>query len=224
MVHLKAKCKYLAGSVLALLVLMFSPADQGKADDLPLLLVFGDSLVAGYGLPKGESFVDELDRQLNAGQPSVRLINGGVSGDTSAGGVSRIGWALGDDPDAVLVVLGGNDALRGLPTDALEANLDQIVSTVQAQGLPVLIAGMKSPRNMGESYGRDFDQAFANVLDRAEDRGGEVFFYPFFLDGVALVPELNQDDGIHPNPAGVAEIVRRIKPDVETLLEATQRH
>lgn len=195
-----------------------------RADSPPVLLVFGDSLVAGYGLDRGQSFPDALGRALaERGQP-VRIINGGISGDTSAGGASRINWALADNPDAVIVVLGGNDALRGLSPAAMRANLDSVLAAIQERGLPVLLAGMKAPRNMGADFGRDFDTAFADALKQADQRGGTVVFYPFFLEGVALEPALNQDDGIHPNPAGVAEITRRILPAVEQLMRATGRN
>ena len=195
------------------------------------LLIFGDSLVAGYGLEAGQSFPDALQRRLRAGGRAVDVVNGGISGDTTAGGASRIGWALADRPDAVVVVLGGNDALRGLPPKAMEDNLDAIMAAIQDRGLPLLLAGMKAPSNMGPDYGREFDRAFANVLERAQQRAvssgvgteGEVFFYPFFLDGVALEPELNQGDGIHPNSDGVAEITGRILPFVERLLDAAAR-
>ena len=185
-------------------------------DSPPVLLVFGDSLVAGYGLASGQSFPDALGRALEG---RANVINGGVSGDTTAGGASRIDWALGADADAVIVVMGGNDALRGLPPDAMEANLDAILAAIQSRNLPVLLAGMKAPANMGTTYGRDFDTAFANALAKAQARGGVALFYPFFLDGVALNPRLNQSDGIHPNLEGVAEITRLIMPYVVELLE-----
>ena len=214
-------------AVAAVLVL----ANPSWAAQPQTLLVFGDSLVAGYGLEAGQSFPDALQRRLRAGGRAVDVVNGGISGDTTAGGASRIGWALADLPDAVVVVLGGNDALRGLPPRAMEDNLDAIMAAIQDQGLPLLLAGMKAPANMGPDYGREFDLAFANALERARRRtassgsgaGGKVLFYPFFLDGVALEPELNQGDGIHPNPDGIAEITGRILPFVERLLDAAAK-
>ena len=214
-------------AVAAVLVL----ADPSWAAQPQTLLVFGDSLVAGYGLEDGKSFPDALQRRLRAGGRAVDVINGGISGDTTAGGASRIGWALADRPDAVVVVLGGNDALRGLPPRAMEDNLDAIMAAIQDQGLPLLLAGMKAPANMGPDYGREFDKAFANALQKARQRvassgtgtEGEVFFYPFFLDGVALEPELNLGDGIHPNPDGIAEITGRILPIVVQLLDAAAK-
>ena len=209
----------------ALLMLLGSAAaqanDSGNAA-MVRLLVFGDSLVAGYGLPQGEDFPTRLDAALKARGHLVETLNGGVSGDTSAGGASRIDWALADNPDAVLVVLGGNDALRGLPPKAMAANLDTILMTIQSRGMKVMLAGMKAPTNLGASYGADFDAAFANVMRKAEARG-EVLFYPFFLEGVALEPRLNQDDGIHPNEAGVAVIVENILPHVEKLITSVAK-
>ena len=209
----------------ALLMLLGSAAaqanDSGNAA-MVRLLVFGDSLVAGYGLPQGEDFPTRLDAALKARGHLVETLNGGVSGDTSAGGASRIDWALADNPDAVLVVLGGNDALRGLPPEAMAGNLDTILMTIQSRGMKVMLAGMKAPTNLGASYGADFDAAFANVMRKAEARG-EVLFYPFFLEGVALEPRLNQDDGIHPNEAGVAVIVENILPHVEKLITSVAK-
>ena len=207
---------------MASVLLLALPGFSGAAQPLTLL-VFGDSLVAGYGLGSGESFPDELQRRLAAAGRAVTVVNGGVSGETTAGGASRIDWALADRPDAVVVVIGGNDALRGLEPQAMEGNLDAILAAVQGRGLPVLLAGMKAPTNMGPEFGREFDMAFGNALGKARARAaadGTVLFYPFFLDGVALEPGLNQEDGIHPNPDGVAEISRRILPFVERLLDA----
>lgn len=209
----------------ALLMLLTSAAahanDSGE-DTTVRLLVFGDSLVAGYGLPQGEDFPTRLDAALKAKGHLVETLNGGVSGDTSAGGASRIDWALADNPDAVLVVLGGNDALRGLPPEAMAANLNTILMTIQSRGMKVMLAGMKAPTNMGQSYGADFDAAFSGIVKEADARG-EVLFYPFFLEGVALEPRLNQDDGIHPNEAGVAVIVENILPHVEKLITSVAK-
>lgn len=182
------------------------------------LLIFGDSLVAGYGLDQGVAFPDQLAAALRQDGYDLNVINGGISGDTSAGGASRIAWSLSDKPDAVVVVLGGNDALRGLPPQDMERNLTQILTAVQDEGLPVLLAGMHAPANMGMDYGKAFDAAFIAAVDTAKSRKPDVIFYPFFLDGVALVTELNQNDGIHPNENGVGVIVERITPFVKDLL------
>lgn len=230
MVPRRQKCNWLSGehflrrflhAVAGLAALILMPA-AATADKPLRLMIFGDSLVAGYGLDLPEAFPAQLERKLREAGQDVKVINAGVSGDTTAGGASRIDWALGDDPDAVMVVLGGNDALRGLPPEAMRGNLDQILARIQARGLPVLLAGMKAPLNMGPEYGADFDAAFRDALADAESRGGVVLFTPFFLDGVALDPDLNQADGIHPNPAGVAEIIRRLSPVIDELIRAAR--
>ena len=202
------------------------PADA--AMDRKKLLIFGDSLVAGYGLPPGVAFPDQLQHALDADGAGVDIINGGISGDTMAGGASRIAWSLADRPDAVVVVLGGNDALRGLSPENMNQHLNTIIAAIQDQGLPLLVAGMLAPANMGADYGVRFQRAFADAItaakqtsqETAQQQEGYIGFYPFFLDGVALDPLLNQDDGIHPNEAGVAEIVQRIKPSVMALIDA----
>jgi acyl-CoA thioesterase-1 len=182
------------------------------------LLIFGDSLVAGYGLPPETGFPEQLQAALNADGVMVDVINGGISGDTTAGGASRIAWSLEDAPDAVVVVLGGNDALRGLPPDDLERNLDAILLEVQDRGIPVLLAGMRAPANLGPDYEKAFNTAFLTAVDTASGHSTPMLFYPFFLDGVALEPTLNQNDGIHPNIEGVAIIVEKIRPMVDKLL------
>ena len=178
------------------------------------LLVLGDSLAAGYGLPAGQGFVPRLEAALRARGREVRVLDAGVSGDTTAGGLARLDWALAERPQAVLVELGGNDGLRGLPPRQSRANLSAILDRLAAREIPALLAGMVAPPNLGTEYGREFLLTFA---DLARERPG-VVFYPFFLDGVAAEPSLNQPDGIHPNARGVEEVVRRILPAVETLL------
>ena len=177
------------------------------------LLVLGDSLVAGYGLPPGQSFPAQLEQDLNASGRDVTVINAGVSGDTTAGGLARLDWSLADNPQAVIIVLGGNDMLRGLPPEAAAANLDAIITGLGSRGIEVLLAGMMAPRNMGPAYVDAFDAMYPDLADRHD-----IEFYPFFLDGVALDPALNLDDGLHPNEAGIAEISRRIMPFVIRLL------
>lgn len=181
--------------------------------ETPRLLVLGDSLVAGYGLPPGQSFPDQLQRDLAAVGTESVVINAGVSGDTTAGGLARLDWSLADNPHAVIIVLGGNDMLRGLPPEGTEANLNAIISRLRERGIEVLLAGMMAPRNLGADYVETFDAIYPS-LATAHD----IEFYPFFLDGVALEPALNLDDGLHPNRRGIAEISRRILPTVERLL------
>ena len=175
--------------------------------------MLGDSLTAGYGLPREDAFPARLEAALKAQGHGWRVIDAGVSGDTSAGGLARLDWVLADAPEVVIVELGANDGLRGLPVDQLEANLDAILARVRETGAALLLAGMEAPRN----FGADYEAAFRAVYERLAARHG-VAFYPFFLEGVAMVPALNQADGIHPNAAGVAEIVRRILPHVVALV------
>lgn len=182
------------------------------------LLMLGDSLTAGYGLPPSHALPARLEAALRARGRPVRVINAGVSGDTTAGGRARLDWALADLPEgaptAAIVALGGNDALRGLPAQEVYANLAAILDGLGRRGIPVLLAGMRAPPNLGPDYGREFDEAYARLV---RERPGTVF-YPFLLEGVAADPSLNQPDGIHPNARGVEEIVRRMLPAVEALL------
>jgi len=199
------------------LVLGFAGADaapRAKPAAKPVkLLVLGDSLIQGYGLAPGQDFPAQLERALKVRGMNVKVINGGVSGDTSAGGVARIAWSLTDNPDAAIVEFGGNDALRGLaPTDT-ERNIGAILAALKARHIPVLLAGIKSPRNMGADYTKEFDAVFPALATKYE-----VLFYPFFLDGVAVNPALNQRDGIHPDEKGVAVIVQRMMPMVMQLV------
>jgi acyl-CoA thioesterase I len=191
-----------------------APIARAQKDGPIRLLVLGNSLTAGYGLPAGQGFVPRLEAALRGRGHNVRVLDAGVSGDTTAGGLARLDWALAERPHAVLVELGGNDGLRGLPPRDSRASLAAILDKLAARGIPTLLAGMVAPPNLGTEYGREFLSTFA---DLARERP-EVVFYPFFLDGVAAVPALNQPDGIHPNARGVEEVVRRILPAVEALL------
>ena len=177
------------------------------------LLIFGDSLAAGYGLAPADAFQAQLGQALKADGFDVQVLDGGVSGDTTAGGRSRLDWALADKPDAILVELGGNDGLRGIEPSDMQANLTAILDTLAAKRLPVLLSGMEAPPNLGAPY----DDQFRAVFTKLGKRPG-LIFDPFFLQGVAGDPALNQADHIHPNPAGVKIVVARIKPAVETLL------
>jgi acyl-CoA thioesterase-1 len=188
-------------------------APQGKAAAPVRIVVLGDSLVAGFQLKAADAFPAQLERALKARGQRVEVINAGVSGDTTAAGLERLRWAVPDKTDAVIVELGANDALRGLDPAKAKANLDSIVTAVKAGGTDVLLAGMLAPANMGADYARTFDAIYPAL---AKKHG--VLLYPFFLDGVALDAQLNLSDGMHPNPRGVAEIVRRILPTVEELI------
>jgi acyl-CoA thioesterase I len=185
---------------------------QALADTIHILAL-GDSLTAGYGLDPGKSFADKLQEAMKAKGHDVVIINGGVSGDTIAQGAARLEWALTDDVKAVIVELGANDALRGLDPAQAETSLRQILGTLKKKKLPTLVAGMVSPSNMGADYQAKFNPIYPKL---ASEFGVEL--YPFFLEGVATKPELNQTDAIHPNDKGVAEIVSRIVPYVEKLV------
>ncbi len=177
------------------------------------VLALGDSLTAGYGLPAQASFPARLEQRLKAAGLEVRVVNAGVSGDTSAGGLARLDWALADRPSVAIVELGANDGLRGLDPGQTARNLDAIVATLQGRGVRVLLAGMLAPPNLGREYGDAFRQAYREVAARRQ-----VPLYPFFLDGVAGDPRLNQKDGLHPTAEGVTVIVERIAPWVIPLL------
>jgi acyl-CoA thioesterase-1 len=195
---------------LALLALAALPA---QAAELRLMML-GDSITAGYGLARGEALPARLEAALRAKGRAVRVIDAGVSGDTTAGGRARLDWALAENPHAVIVALGGNDGLRALEPRSSRANLAAILDALAAKRLPTMLTGMLAPPNLGADYGREFASSFS---DLARERPG-VVFYPFLLDGVAGNLSLNQPDGIHPNPAGVEELVRRMLPSVESLL------
>lgn len=179
------------------------------------LLALGDSLTAGYGLPRGEGFVPRLQAALMARGRAVRVLDGGVSGDTMAGGASRLDWAMADRPQAAIVALGGNDGLRGLPSARMAEGLESILSRLEARRVPTLLIGMVAPPNLGADYGRAFEAVFTEAANR---RPG-LMFYPFFLEGVAGDRALNQPDGIHPNARGVEEVIRRLLPVTEQLLD-----
>ena len=186
------------------------------------LLVIGDSLTAGYGLPQDQSFPAQLEEALRAAHRDVAVINAGVSGDTAAGGLARLDWTLGglpaDAPDAAIVELGANDALRGLDPQVTSANLSAILARLGERGIPVLLTGMLAPPNLG----REYATAFAAIYPRLA-KEHDVLLYPFFLEGVAGNPQLNQADGIHPTAQGVSVIVNNILPAVEELLQQAQQ-
>jgi len=191
--------------------LLFLVASPVEADIK--ILVLGDSLTAGYGLPLEQAFPAQLETALCQRGHSVQVVNAGISGDTSAGGAARLAWSLSDRPDIVIIELGANDALRGLSPQQTEANLAAIIEQVEQENMIALLTGMKAPRNLGATYYNSFDGLYPALAQQFD-----VAFYPFFLDGVAGVPELNQSDGIHPSPKGVKVIVEGILPLVESLL------
>ncbi len=183
-----------------------------------LVWAFGDSLTAGYGLPPAQGFPTRLEAALRRSMPDVTVRNGGVAGDTSAQGRARLAWGLRGlkrKPDLVIVELGANDMLRGLPPAATEKNLDLILTELKRRDIPVLLVGMRAAPNLGSDYRR----AFEGLYPRLARKHG-VPLYPFFLEGVAGNPALFQADGRHPNARGVEIIVRRIVPAVRQALPA----
>jgi acyl-CoA thioesterase-1 len=193
---------------------LFTAAFPAQAQTRPVkLVVFGDSLSTGLGLPTAEAFPAKLARALQAKGLTVEVADAGVSGDTSSAGLARLDWSVPDDTDAVIVELGANDALRGVDPKITREALDNILRRLKERNIEVLFAGMQAPRNLGEDYTRAFDGVFPQL---ASTHG--VLFYPFFLDGVAADARLNQRDGIHPNAEGVDVIVARILPKVEELI------
>jgi acyl-CoA thioesterase I len=190
------------------------PAIAATAGQPLRIVVLGDSLVAGFGIKPSEAFPAQLERALKEKGHAVEVINAGVSGDTTAGGLERVRWAVPDETGAVILELGANDALRGLDPARAKANLDKIITTLKASGAEVLLAGMLAPRNLGATYTRAFDAIYPEL---AAKHG--LILYPFFLEGVALNNRLNLDDGMHPNSRGVAEITKNILPSVEQLIE-----
>jgi acyl-CoA thioesterase I len=200
----------------ALALAITQGAPPATADDACRIALLGDSLTTAYGLAVEDGFPAQLERRLREAGQDCLVLDAGVSGDTTAGGLARLDWMLADRPSHVIVELGGNDGLRALPPEQMEQNLHAIVSRLQADGVAVLLAGMRAPPNLGRTYGDAFAAVFSAVAERHD-----VPLYPFFLDGVAANPELNQGDGIHPTAAGIAVIVGRILPTVIQWLEQT---
>ncbi|MDA0238625.1 MAG: arylesterase [Proteobacteria bacterium] len=203
-------------AILLPLLLLFNTGQAGAADHLRLL-VFGDSLVAGYGLPAAHAFPVRLQMALRKEGFSVTVINGGVSGDTTTGGRSRLAWMLSEKPHAAILELGANDGLRAVDPAVTRANIDAMLAEFKARGVKVLMAGMLAPPNLGREYSAEYNSIFPDMA-----RKHDVAFYPFFLDGVVADPALNQPDGIHPNAAGVDVIVQRILPSVIKLLKSVK--
>jgi acyl-CoA thioesterase I len=188
------------------------PREAAVASDPMVVLVLGDSFTAGLGVPREAAFPARLEARLRERGEAVRVVNSGISGDTTAGGLARVDRALAEKPDLVILELGANDALRGIQPAVVRANLDAIIAKVQASGAKLLLTGMRAPPNWGEYYRAAFDRIYP---DLARSRG--VPLYPFFLQGVAMDPELNQPDHLHPNERGVRVLVDRIAPVLEHL-------
>jgi acyl-CoA thioesterase-1 len=205
-------------TILLNLALLIAIASGVEAAERSIrILALGDSLTSGYGLPNGAAFPDVLQRALNTQHVNVTVINAGVAGDTSSDGLARLDWTLSDPksmPDAAIVELGANDALRGLSPAQMERNLDAILAKLKMRNIPVLLAGMKSPRNLGPAYATEYDAVFARLSKKYN-----TLLYPFFLDGVVLDRSLIQPDGLHPNAKGLDVIVKNITPSVIKLVQ-----
>jgi acyl-CoA thioesterase I len=203
---------FLKGVIAALALLLATEAHGADCR----IAVLGDSLTAAYGLNFADGFPARLERALRERGYDCAVLDAGVSGDTSAGGLARLDWMLADGPSHVIVELGGNDGLRALPPEQMAQNLDQIVARLKDEGIPVLLTGMLAPPNLGRDYGDAFAAVFPELAEKHD-----VPLYPFFLDGVAGDALLNQGDGIHPTEEGIAIIVENILPTVTKWLDTT---
>jgi acyl-CoA thioesterase-1 len=202
-----------AALTLALVVLAWTAVVAGAAGRPVKIVVLGDSLSAGYQLPASAAFPAQLEAALKGKGRVVEVVNAGVSGDTSSGGLARLDWSVPAGTDAVIVELGANDMLRGIEPKVTRAALETIVRRLKARGIEVLLCGMLAAPNLGSEYSRAFNRIYPE-LAAAHD----LVFDPFFLDGIAGNAALNQGDGLHPTASGVAAIVARILPKVETLI------
>jgi acyl-CoA thioesterase-1 len=199
-----------AAAVNSLLLVLLLVSNPLHAQSAPIrIAVLGDSLAAGYGMKPEQSFPARLEAALKAQGRNVAVLNQGVSGDTTTGGLERLDWMLADKPDIVLVELGANDVLRGIDPTLTEKNLSAIVEKLKAAGVTVWLAGMLAPRNLGSDYVTAFDGLYRRVAEKYK-----VPLYPFILDGVAQDPALNQGDGIHPNPRGAQIVADKLLPFV----------
>ncbi|MGV8834355.1 MAG: arylesterase [Devosia sp.] len=178
------------------------------------ILLYGDSLLAGYGLPADQGFEAQMQAAVDAAGLDAHLVNASVSGDTTADGLARLDWSLADAPDAVILGLGANDMLQGLPAATARDNLEAMLTRFDAMHLPVLLLGMMADRGLGADYVAAFDGLYPALASEHN-----AILYPFYLDGVALDPKLNQADLRHPNAVGVAHIVEKLLPYVEQLLQ-----
>ena len=192
-----------------------APVSAATPNRGPVLVALGDSLTAGLGLDSDQAYPALLEQRLRTEGSALRVVNAGVSGDTTAAGLRRAEWSLAGDVRILIVALGGNDGHRGLPVDQMKQNLAEIVSLAQRRGIAVLLAGMEAPPNFGAIYTARFSNVFHELALEHD-----VAFMPFLLDGVAGDPALNQSDGIHPNAAGAAIVAERVREALEPLLPA----
>ena len=201
-----------AGLHIAVIVASLTFAVAASARTITLV-AFGDSLMAGYQLPPGDGFPEKLQAALKAKGVDISIANAGVSGDTTTGGLARIDWSVPDGADGVILELGANDALRGIPPEESERNLDQMIARLKERGVAVLLVGMLAPPNMGGDYAARFNPIYGKLA-----RKHGVALYPFFLDGVALDAGLKLDDGMHPNSKGVDVMVEKMEPAITQFL------
>lgn len=189
------------------------------ANDPYRLVSLGDSLTAGYGLKSSDSFPVQLQKLLKTKGYNATVQNAGVSGDTTAGGLARLDWSLGEDVDGVIIELGANDALRGVLPASTLTSLENIITRLKQRNIDILLTGMLAPPNLGPDYGKSYNAIFPDLAIKYN-----LVFYPFFLKDVAAIPSLNQSDGIHPTAEGVKIITRNILPKVEELLNSSNRY
>ncbi|WP_028746403.1 arylesterase [Rhizobium mesoamericanum] len=201
-----------AGLHIAVIVASLTFAVAANARTINLV-GFGDSLMAGYQLPPGDGFPEKLQAALKAKGVDISIANAGVSGDTTTGGLARIDWSVPDSTDGVILELGANDALRGIPPEESEKNLERMIARLKERGIAVLLVGMRAPPNMGGDYAARFNPIYQKL---AQKHG--VALYPFFLDGVALEAGLKLEDGMHPNSKGVDMMVEKMEPAITQFL------
>ena len=183
------------------------------------IVAFGDSLIAGFGLKANDAFPAQLEIALKKRGYDVEVANAGVSGDTSAGGLSRLDWSIQDGTQAVILVLGANDMLRGMEPELARTNIGEVIARLKARKIEVLLGGMRAAPNLGADYAARFNPIYEELA-----KEHDILIYPFFLDGVAGERDLNMSDGIHPTPKGVSLVVERILPSVESLIERAKKH
>ncbi|WP_373432831.1 arylesterase [Mesorhizobium sp. LSHC412B00] len=212
----KISFKRLNAAGLVLFVTLCGAISSVRAETFTIV-GFGDSLMAGFGLGPGDGFTDKLQAALRANGHDVTVANAGVSGDTSSGGLARLDWSVPDGTRLVILELGANDMLRGVSPSITEKNLDDMLAKLKARKIAVLLAGMRAAPNLGADYQNAFDAIYPKLAAKYD-----VPLYPFFLDGVAGQSGLQLEDGLHPNPKGVAAMVERILPAVEKAIAAVQ--
>jgi acyl-CoA thioesterase-1 len=201
------------------IVLMMGLHPAMAADRPVKIVALGDSLTAGYGLDRPSAFPEQLEKALKAKGVAVEIENAGVSGDTASGGLSRLDWSVGDGTEAVILELGGNDMLRGVDPKVTQRALETIIERLKARNIEVLIAGMRAPPNMGGGdFSRNFEAIFSGLAAKYD-----LVYYPFFLDGIAAQAKFALQDGMHPNAAGVSQIVTGIMPKVEELIARVRK-